>query len=1545
MTHRIIVKIKTIIKKVLKFTAYTLLALVLLVVGTVTAIYSPWLQDLLRQHLVDKVNASGDMTVTLDSFRLRFPLNLSLGGLAVIRQGDTIAAASSLNTSVALLPLIKGNVIADEVEVEGGKFKMKGADSLMTLTIDAQHIALQPVKVGLKDISINIEEGKLSDFNYTMSLLPAIDSLGVTLADATLTKANIDLSKQRVALSEFIGNRLNAVYLAPDSATKASVPVTPPDTVASAPWTIEIDSIGFSSSKALYTTRGLSPQPGLDFAYIEVDSLDLTVSHFFNQASVLRLPLKLRGTERCGVTLSADGTFALDSTAMYLDSLKVATPTTSLDVNATMAMGDMAADPNLPLSLIAKGGVGVSDLRKMFPAFLPYLLTLPANDAIDVDADIHGSMARLDLSRLDIGITRCVNIKASGYLASLNNPDAMSGDVSLKGHVINVNNIKKELMPDAKDLKIPPMTIDGHVRMASSTVSGRIGVLTGGGLIALDGRWNSRGQDYQADVTIKQFPIETFMPNLGAGKVTASLKAKGHGYDVFSRKMHLDADLNVASAQYQNYIYRDIFANATVDDGKARLQLSSDNPDTRLQLMAEGNLDGQTYDWTVIADGNEIDLHALGFSELENQLTFNLSGQAVITPRLSDYKGELTLNDFEMKQPASDIVISNVKAVLDATDSLTNLSLRNRDLAATFVGCAPLDTLIARFGGFSDELNSQIIARQIHVDALQRALPQFTFDLTAGSDNALTDILSQSKISFRNLQLSAENDSTLTVDSRLLSLKSGSTKLDTITFAANQYGEQMDVRAHVGNRPGTFDDWAQVALNAHLVDNQVKLHLNQHNIKGKQGFDIGLKAALVDSVATLSFDPLDQIIGYQPWTVNEDNFISYVLPTKHIDANLKMTGGQSMVEILTEHVEGSTTQEDLVVKLSDIHLADWIALNPFAPPVKGDLDANVRLREVDGSLNGNGKVDLNGFYYGKERVANIALDFDVTTKPGGTVYARSDVFIDGAKTMTLAGNLNDSTTTSPYNLDFSMIHFPLATVNPFLPPKIAKMRGTLNGSMRISGESGAPILNGSIDFDSTAVKLFMTNTEYAFSPDTIPVVNNVVTFDKFKISGVNKNPLAIDGSVDLTNLASPLIDLSLKANNMQLLNTSKASKDADIYGKAFISLDSRVHGNLNLLFVNADLSIVAPTNVTYVIPDATDNIVSRSTTDMVKFVNFTDTTAVIEADSLAAGDMALILDATLTIDNGTTIGIDLSTDGKNRVQLEADGTLNYTMSPLSDGRMTGRLNINEGYVRYTPPVISEKYFTFQRGSYVAFNGDVMNPTLNVHAVDVIKANVTQSGQNSRLIDFDVALNVTGTLNRMDVGFDLSTNDDVTVANELQSMSADQRANQAMNMLLYGIYTGPGTKGDASISGNALYSFLESQINSWAANNIKGVDLSFGIDQYDRTVDGSSSQTTSYSYQVSKSLFNDRFKIVVGGNYSTDANADENFSQNLINDISFEYFLNRGHTMYVRIFRHTGYESILEGEITQTGVGFVYRKKLNSLRDMFKFLRPRHREKK
>lgn len=96
---------------------------------------------------------------------------------------------------------------------------------------------------------------------------------------------------------------------------------------------------------------------------------------------------------------------------------------------------------------------------------------------------------------------------------------------------------------------------------------------------------------------------------------------------------------------------------------------------------------------------------------------------------------------------------------------------------------------------------------------------------------------------------------------------------------------------------------------------------------------------------------------------------------------------------------------------------------------------------------------------------------------------------------------------------------------------------------------------------------------------------------------------------------------------------------------------------------------------------------------------------------------------------------------------------------------------------------------------------------------------------------------------------------------------------------------------------------------------------------------------SYSYQISKSLFNDRFKIVVGGNYS-DGSDDQNIADNLFNNVAFEYYLNSAHTMLIKIFRKTGFESILEGEVTQTGVGFTYRRRVPSLIKMVpKFMRP------
>ena len=60
--------------------------------------------------------------------------------------------------------------------------------------------------------------------------------------------------------------------------------------------------------------------------------------------------------------------------------------------------------------------------------------------------------------------------------------------------------------------------------------------------------------------------------------------------------------------------------------------------------------------------------------------------------------------------------------------------------------------------------------------------------------------------------------------------------------------------------------------------------------------------------------------------------------------------------------------------------------------------------------------------------------------------------------------------------------------------------------------------------------------------------------------------------------------------------------------------------------------------------------------------------------------------------------------------------------------------------------------------------------------DVIKTNLLENG-NSRLVNFNVILNVTNTLSSPKVLFDLSTEDDMSVENDLMSMSLTREARQ------------------------------------------------------------------------------------------------------------------------------------------------------------------------
>lgn len=1564
------------VRRTLKTVFWVIIGLILLPL----VLYIPAIQDFVVPLALRTVSQSGAMTIEADHFRLRWPLRIDLAGVRVMTSpADTMVALGKAHLEVMALPLLKMDVRANG-QLNDVNYRMGGPDSSMYINAHVDEFVLSPSSYNLSQGHVRISDavldgadvelllngnGKtepdsageptnmlieaenlmLRNVRYRMRMRPTIDSLGAFIPVARLANGTIDMATSKIDVDLLRVDSVDVAYmfLPTDSTAVADTDSVATDTVTSAPWQIHAKELSLTGRKAVYALSGLQPTAGLDMNHIEATGIEMRIDSFYNCGPEITVPLtKFRAKERCGVVLSANGTFRMDSSAMHADNFTFETLFSKITLDAAMGMGDFSRPRDIPLALKMDARIGAHDVDMLFPALQPIMKQLPTYNDIVAQADIDGTMASVDIHKLKASLPGCVELAVGGTVSGITDPANLGGRVSLHGLVTQpaeLNPLLAQLSPDMP-LKIPEIRLDGLVMMNRGKIDGNLKALTEQGDLALDAMWNGRLTDYSVDLSAHSFPVNTFLPQAGVGDVSATAKIHGHGFNPDKLSTRLDADVTVNEAVYQKHTLKDIRLWAKLDSGKVDAGAVSFNEYADFDFSIDGRLEPTLYSLTLDGDIRRLDLKQLGLSEEENGGALSLGGTVEMNPKRMNYDARLKVTAIDWN--LGDMNINTPEIGLDflSTDSTVNASLTNETLKARFATACGLDSLLASVSRVSAILDTAVVRRSLSVDSIHRALPPLTLNISSGDKSVINSFLSPSKITYKSFYFNAANDSVLHADGRLLRLKSPSFALDTIGLRMRQQADSLLWAVSVDNKPGTMDNFAHVNVGGALTDKGLRVLVDQQDIAGKTGYEVGAFIGLADSVAYLHLTPQRPIIAYKEWSVNANNFVSYDLKHSHFDADLQANCGDSYLLIKTNHDHahsgGSEEAEDIDVKAANIQLADWLSMSPFAPPMKGLLGANINIfwDPEQKTLTGDGTATLDDFTYDGQRVGSFNLGFDLTTNTEGVIHASTSLMVDSVKVITAKGALNDSTAVSPMTLDFSMIHFPLSIVNPFLPKGVATLRGQLNGTMDVTGSLTSPQFNGFVQFDSAAVRVDMLGTDLRFPETKIPMDSNVVRFNDYSIYAVNNNPLRVNGEVDLQSLADPRIQLNLSAKNMQVLGSGK-KRGQDAYGRAFIDVNADVRGNMKLMAVNADLNLLSGSNLTYVL-NTTASELSQNTdqSSVVRFVEFADTASIVQADSVNNTSMALLLNADLTISEGTTINVDLSGNSQDKVQIQGYGNLTFSMSPFSSMRLTGRYNIESGFARYTPPVISQKTFRFQSGSYVAFNGDMMNPILNIHASDQLRANVSEEGQNSRLVNFIVGLSVTNTLANMDVKFDLSTNDDLTVQNELQAMSPEQRANQAMNMLLYNVYTGPGTKASSTMPSNPLFSFLASKLNTWAANSIKGVDIQFGVDQYDRTVDGANSTAMSYSYKVSKTLFNDRFKINVGGNYTTDAGDSENLEQNLINDVSVEYMLNKAGSMYIKLFRHVGYESILEGEVTQTGLGFVYKRKLNSLSEMF-----------
>ena len=92
--------------------------------------------------------------------------------------------------------------------------------------------------------------------------------------------------------------------------------------------------------------------------------------------------------------------------------------------------------------------------------------------------------------------------------------------------------------------------------------------------------------------------------------------------------------------------------------------------------------------------------------------------------------------------------------------------------------------------------------------------------------------------------------------------------------------------------------------------------------------------------------------------------------------------------------------------------------------------------------------------------------------------------------------------------------------------------------------------------------------------------------------------------------------------------------------------------------------------------------------------------------------------------------------------------------------------------------------------------------------------------------------------------------------------------------------------------------------------------------------------TDYSFKFAKRFWNNRLKVQVGGKVSTGAEV-QGQNQSFFDNVTMEYRLSPTSNQYVKLFYNQNAYDWLEGYTGEYGGGFIWKRKLDRLTDIFR----------
>ena len=1551
-------------RTILKCVLYTILVIVVICALLPCLFYIPAVQQGIANYAVSATSEQLGMQIELERVRVRFPLDIELeNALVITASNDTMLQCKSLVLDLGFKKILKKEIEIEKLSFERTKFHYADSANTFNIKVNVDELELMARPVSLKneravlpDISLTggdvilhlataeedttktkssfdwvFEVGNLylKDISYVMTTTPHKTSLQSAIDDACLNDAVVDIGGQNVQLSKAQINGALCKYLSAPQRVKSSQQEEMFHEEKVVPWTITLDTLSLTKSNVTYGRLNYTPVKYFDPSFISIYGLNINADDIYNRASDVKVDVNhLSFYERSGFAIShANATLVMDSSKVSLDNFNLSTLNSRMRGSIEAEASILEQDPYANLSAEMDMTLSMFDLPYFLPSISSKLPLLPCA-TFDVDFNLGGNLSTLYLKRLDVSSRDNFNMSLTGDVSNLMNSRPIKARASLHGELLNGALVQSFIGDkDSSNVVIPNnISFNGRVDMKGDTLRPNISVLLSDGAVNMQGVVNMAKQYYSLSLDVTKFPLSQFLKGSSLGGITTKLNAQGLRFNPLEEAAKAKLSLNIDSLHYNSYDYRDINLDLKLSDGAYNGTIVSNSCDANLALKMNGVLTQQKQTIKLIGDIPNLDLQKLNLSKekmsIASSVDFSASADTVGIYSLKGGLGSTVVRMYGAKRTLPGL---NLDVLADTTQVRANVEAKG--LYFDFYAPVSMHNFIGGIDSVMVEVKNQNDSLRYNIDKIKSLLPECNLSLSLDNNPIVSALLKRNGITLGLTQVdfSSESNSPLYLNSRIYSFATGNISIDSICADINQNREVLEYMLSVNGVSANDVDGSSIKLSGKAYDNILTMNCKQIDRAKQVGFDFGGELLIQPQSIDFSLTTHTPILAYREFAVNDSNYIS--LANGKLSADFVLESGEKLVSLKTEN---DTTNNVLLVKLQQLDIESLLRLWPLAPKVEGELCADLGINLSAQRFGVKGDISVDSLVYEDGLVGDLKLKAGYRALEEGQQVMAS-LNLNKEDVVLLSGEYKPNAEES-MKLNLSIESLPFASINPFIPADLLSLTGELNGKFSLTDIQNDIKMNGFLQFEDVDLTLPMIGTTFTLSPEKVTMKDNKITMYNFGLTGPNKKPMQVEGTVNLGNISETFTDFGniisdvlITASDFQLINVKKNNKTL-VYGKAFSDMFLLIQGPMNNLTLAGNVALLNGTELTYTLKDG-GMAQQEDVSDLVTFTAFTDTLNVDEVEVKHNVHWGVDMSIGVSIGQAVKVAVNLTPDAKSGIDIQGGGELLYTMNMLGDTQFTGRYNIINGTVRYSLPVVATKVFTVNDGSYIEWNGDIADPTLNITAQNKVKASVNQGGVTN-LVNFYVVIGIKNSLEDLDLTFDLTAPEDMTISNELASMSEDQRSEQALSMLLYDTYT--GNSATSSFDANsALGSFISKELNQWANRTLKNVNLTFGVDSYTSSTGESS---LDYSYEFSKSLLNDRLRVSVGGSYNPDLQPNE-VAQSILGDVSLEYQLDSKDNMLVEIFRSTT-NDMLEGNISEYGVGFAVRKRVVKLKELF-----------